>query len=1004
MTYDQAQSPRLGQRVPVESTFVRMFSGDEIPEAAWPGQIIYRNEEQILQIYNGESWENVTAGITGQLTFVGDSPPIAQHEGDIWFNTADNNRMYVAHSVGADQIVQGEWELVSSAPPPITPQTHIYQQSTPPGALDIPPPHDNDFWFETPGNKQYYYLSTAPGNHWIAVRDSGIQQALTDAATAAANAAIAQSTANTANSAANTAIANAGTAQSTADGKVRSFFQNEPPTGMLAGDVGDMWFDTNEGNKLYQWTGSAWVVAQDQAIATALNNASVANTAAGNAQITANGKITTWYQPGIPTSTSIGDLWVDTDDGNKLYRAAIIGANTIAAGKWVSIQDSGIAAAATAASSANTLAQQAMTAAEQAQATADGAVTTYYDANAPWPNGTTGKADNAGDMWFDTDDNQSYRWNDNTKVWVLITDTTANAALAAAQNAQTTADGKITAWYSPAAPWTAGLTTHDLDFGDIWYDTDNKNEPWYWGSNRQWNSIRDGTIADAATLANTKIKTFYANGWVGDPPVRVGPVASTIGDIWYQLDDFNHMFVWNGTVWVSVKDGTIQQAIDSAGENYGGIADLEASVHELSLLTQSIDNTADTADGRVSMSDYNPGKDDVTYPVMKPDPVTGLDVEVLVPRVNGSVWFTRTRPRRNLCTNPSVETTTTGWAAQGAVLLRETSTYVPAGAYTLRITNSAVGAEAHTIAWGEADKVTCKEGQTWTASAYAELVSGVCNDVTMNIHWCDAAGNVLSTSSGTPKNLVLGSFNPLVEADPRLSVTAPVPTGAVLCYFRVIVPAAHTNSVWHVGAAVLEQQDDLGRYFDGDSEDGHWDGTAHASSSYLTGDKIDQIYELRDGDWVQKLFTDDAINDLNAAKLFGTVSGGIIAAASLHPSKLSATMVQASEALTAGDIVNVYSLYGDGRTRKASAAVGQRYEAHGYVRDTVPSGTLVAVYHTGYNTLMSGLTPGNQWLSVTPGKTQAQPPIVTGQLVQRVGHSPVNSVLNFAAAPPVWIM
>ena len=160
-----------------------MFAGGEIPEAAWPGQLIYRSDDQILQIYNGQAWEDVTGGDLGQLTFVGPVPPVAQHVGDVWFNTADGNRMYVAHSVGADQIAAGEWELVSAAAPPLVPGTHIYKQDTPPGAGDVPPPANNDFWYETPGNHQYYYNSAAPGTHWIFVQDTGIPAAIKSAIT-----------------------------------------------------------------------------------------------------------------------------------------------------------------------------------------------------------------------------------------------------------------------------------------------------------------------------------------------------------------------------------------------------------------------------------------------------------------------------------------------------------------------------------------------------------------------------------------------------------------------------------------------------------------------------------------------------------------------------------------------------------------------------------------------------------------------------------------------------
>lgn len=50
-------------------------------------------------------------------------------------------------------------------------------------------------------------------------------------------------------------------------------------------------------------------------------------------------KAVTFAQAGIPTSLAIGDLWMDTDDSNKLYRAASVGANEILAGEWVAVPD-----------------------------------------------------------------------------------------------------------------------------------------------------------------------------------------------------------------------------------------------------------------------------------------------------------------------------------------------------------------------------------------------------------------------------------------------------------------------------------------------------------------------------------------------------------------------------------------------------------------------------------------------------------------------------------------
>ena len=48
-------------------------------------------------------------------------------------------------------------------------------------------------------------------------------------------------------------------------------------------------------------------------------------------------QINTFAQDGIPTSVAAGDIWVDTDDDNKMYRAASAGANEITGGEWVAV-------------------------------------------------------------------------------------------------------------------------------------------------------------------------------------------------------------------------------------------------------------------------------------------------------------------------------------------------------------------------------------------------------------------------------------------------------------------------------------------------------------------------------------------------------------------------------------------------------------------------------------------------------------------------------------------
>lgn len=163
------------------------------------------------------------------------------------------------------------------------------------------------------------------------------------------------------------------------NGKNKIYRQTTAPTGTLT--IGDIWFDTDDGNKLYYWTGTAWVSVQDNAIATA--------------QATADSKIKTFYQASAPTATEVGDIWFDTDDGFKQYYWD--------GTSWLSVQDTAIAAATSAATAASA-------AATAAQTTADGKNKVFRQTSPP-------TASAIGDLWFDTDDdNRIYRWDGSS--WV----------------------------------------------------------------------------------------------------------------------------------------------------------------------------------------------------------------------------------------------------------------------------------------------------------------------------------------------------------------------------------------------------------------------------------------------------------------------------------------------------------------------------------------------------------------------------------------------------------
>ena len=86
--------------------------------------------------------------------------------------------------------------------------------------------------------------------------------------------------------------------------------------------IGDLWFDTDDNNKMYR----AGSVGADAITA-------------GEWELVNTIGVQVFAQDGIPTSINVGDLWYDTNDNNKVYRAASAGADQITAGEWVLVND-----------------------------------------------------------------------------------------------------------------------------------------------------------------------------------------------------------------------------------------------------------------------------------------------------------------------------------------------------------------------------------------------------------------------------------------------------------------------------------------------------------------------------------------------------------------------------------------------------------------------------------------------------------------------------------------
>jgi len=104
--------------------------------------------------------------------------------------------------------------------------------------------------------------------------------------------------------------------------------------------------------------------------------------------------------------------------------------------------------------------------------------------------------------------------------------------------------------------------------------------------------------------------------------------------------------------------------------------------------------------------------------------------------------------------------------------------------------------------------------------------------------------------------------------------------------------------------------------------------------------------------------------------------------------------ITASEALSAGDLVNIHISSGI-KVRKADATTSGK-SANGFVTSSVSNGATATVYFDGANTGVSGLTAGTKYyLSTTAGGVTSTAPSSSGNVRQYVGMATASGELNF---------
>lgn len=188
-----------------------------------------------------------------------------------------------------------------------------------------------------------------------------------------------------------------------------------------------------------------------------------------------DGTITTYYQESAPVTDNEGDLWFDTSNG-KLYMRTIVAYRRV----W-------------ALSESYDETQKYYTYSEETHKyTRDISVTE--------------------ENW---DEKKYNLWIPYRMFWNPIEDAGVEEAISAAQNAQATADGKISTYYQSTDPskqsngdWLWDETERENNIGDLWYDTSDENKKLKRWNGTAWINIEDGDIDDLKTKTEKINKTL----------------------------------------------------------------------------------------------------------------------------------------------------------------------------------------------------------------------------------------------------------------------------------------------------------------------------------------------------------------------------------------------------------------------------------------------------------------------------------------------------------------
>jgi len=405
---------------------------------------------------------------------------------------------------------------------------------------------------------------------------------------------------------------------------VMTYAQTTAPT---SPNLGDIWFDTDDNNKVYRYSGSAWVAVDDLR--------TVANTAAISTEQTVRLNADNALASSITSLTSL----VNTSDATLQANINSEASTRASADTALATRATTLEATVNSATDGNLALKSRIATEETARADGDAAnasaitslTATVGTKNRTFAQSTAPTATAIGDLWLNTaDSSKTYRWNGSswvlaadTRIAAVVTESSANATAIGDINAQysvTVAAGKVTGFKLMSSPTTSSFIVS----ADYFAVENASGKPFEIVGG---NVYLQGNLIQAGSIGLNKLAT-------GLQPVEIVDTLPATGNYKGRVAFLNtdsKLYRHNGTSWVTAVastdiSGTIadaQIAAVGATKVTGQLSDAQIATLSAAKVTGQITGTQIT-DGAISTAKLAAGS--VTSNEIAANTITAADI------------------------------------------------------------------------------------------------------------------------------------------------------------------------------------------------------------------------------------------------------------------------------------------------------------------------------------------------------------------------------------------